>query len=72
MEILELEFDDGGILRLKKVDGKLSINLQAFYPGGLRKAMSATVMIDEEKTAQIKDWLAACFKEGNNDDLDGR
>lgn len=55
---LEFTFEDGGRLKLQWMDGKMSIHLQAFHPGGLRKATGSTVMVDEEKTKRIVEWLA--------------
>lgn len=55
---LEFAFEDGGRLKLQWLDGKMSIHLQAFHPGGLRKATGSTVMVDEEKTRRIAEWLA--------------
>jgi hypothetical protein len=54
---LTIEFEDGGLMRLQWLGGKLSVHLQAFHPGGLRKATGTTVLVDEEKTRGIIEWL---------------
>jgi hypothetical protein len=56
---LTIEFEDGGLLRLQWMDGQLSIHLQAFHPGGLRKATGTTVLTDREHTRSIIEWLAS-------------
>lgn len=55
---LTIEFEDGGLMRLQWLEGKLSVHLQAFHPGGLRKATGTTVLVDEGKTRGIIAWLA--------------
>lgn len=62
---LTIKFEDGGLMRLQWVDGKLSVHIQAFYPGGLRKATGTTVLVDEDKTADIIKWLAGRAEEPN-------
>ena len=54
-----IEFEDGGLMKLQWVEGKLSVHLQAFHPGGLRKATGTTVLVEEQKTIDIIEWLAA-------------
>lgn len=62
---LTIEFEDGGLMRLQWLDGKLSVHLQAFHPGGLRKATGTTVLVDAEKTQSIIAWLAGRAEASN-------
>jgi hypothetical protein len=67
---LTIEFEDGGLMRLQRMDGRLSVHLQAFHPGGLRKATGTTVLVDEAKTRDIIGWLLAAFRTEEPDGLD--
>lgn len=60
---LRIELEDGGTLKLQRIEGCLSLHMQAFHPGGRRKATSLTVLLDEEKAERVVKWMSALRRE---------